>query len=60
VQLVTADNPILRKVCHADFAVNMHDIMPMFALLQGHKALGLAAPQGRHRRSTVRNLLGHL
>ena len=45
MQLVGPEDPILRKICRADFTVNMRDIMQMFALLRERNALGLAAPQ---------------
>jgi peptide deformylase len=45
MQLVKPDNPILRKVCRADFTVTMRDIMQMFGILQATKGLGLAASQ---------------
>jgi len=45
LHLVKPDDPILRRVCRPDFTVNMRDIMQMFALLQEHDGLGLAASQ---------------
>jgi peptide deformylase len=45
MQLVKPDDPILRKVCRADFTVTMRDIMQMFGILQATKGLGLAASQ---------------
>ena len=45
MQLVVLDDPVLRKVCRADFVIGDKTLDRMFALMREKNGLGLAAPQ---------------
>jgi peptide deformylase len=45
MQLAKSDDPILHRVCRADFVLNADTIQQMFHLLEEAGGLGLAAPQ---------------
>lgn len=45
LKILTGPNPILEKVCRADFRIPEWLIPEMFRLLREHRGLGLAAPQ---------------
>jgi peptide deformylase len=45
MQLVALDDPVLRKVCRADFVIGDKTLDRMFDLMREKGGLGLAAPQ---------------
>jgi peptide deformylase len=45
MKLIPSDDPILRKICRADFVITHIDIVRMLEIMCAHNALGLAAPQ---------------
>ena len=45
LKILTGSNPILERVCRADFTIPEWLIPEMFRLMRAHKGLGLAAPQ---------------
>ena len=45
MELVALDDPVLRKVCRADFVIGDKTLGQMFTLMREKGGLGLAAPQ---------------
>ena len=45
MQLVDANDPILRQVCRSDFRINIDTLLQMFEVLREKRGVGLAAPQ---------------
>jgi peptide deformylase len=45
LELVKADDPILRKICNESFVVTLNQINMMFRLMRDKGGVGLAAPQ---------------